>query len=160
MALDSVVKSYLTSSSDFCAESGFNYFAYSIFDEDNRFLLSYCNNLDWLTIFQHDFFPHPPVKDIVMLSKQPLEIWDPDRFDSDSACYIKKRNDVCQTRFMVTFLLRLKKQLTAVTLGSPHDLGHFYQFYDHQQHALDRLFKKSLRFSASIQHGYLSTNDE
>jgi hypothetical protein len=159
MTPNSVVKSYLGSQSAFCEESGFNYFAFSVFDQENRFILSYCNNLDWLNIFQHDFSYQPPVKNIVTSSRRPLEIWDPDCFDRDSACYIKKRNEICQTRFMATFLLRLTNRLTAITLGSPYDGKHFQRFCDRQYDDLEQLFKESLRFSGAIQQDSLSAID-
>jgi|GEM_PF-6532276 len=159
MVLDSLIKSSLVSRYAFCEESGFNYFAYSLLDEKNRFVLSYCNNSDWLTIFQDDFFPTSPVKDVVLSSRQTMEIWNSEYYDKETASYIERRNKVCQTHFMVTFLLRSERSLTTITLGSPYDLNHFQRFYGHQRQALEQFFRKSLQFSASIPADFVSAND-
>jgi hypothetical protein len=67
---------------------------------------------------------------------------------------------VCQTQFMATFLLRLKNQLTAVTLGSPYDVKHFHSFCDYQRQALDQLLKESLHCSEAVQFGCLNASGE
>lgn len=138
----------------FLEEVGINFFSSTTFDSNQNPVYSICNNAEWFSFYKDNYFPEssqsrsslpePPVKDVILRKKKGVIWWDRDLFGGEVTKYIIKRNDVCSTKLIGTFLASSTESQVALSLGSKYDQNHIIRVIKNHNKLIEDLIAQLL----------------
>lgn len=135
---------------NFLFDQKIKYFSCTVFEnKKNKELISWCNNNEWIKEYVQTFKSTPPVKKYIVLKKSGLLWWDEDLYDKETNEFIQKRNDICETKMICTFVPKYKNTFSAISFGSDQGQSHLIEIIEDNssKRKLNELFKSLICFT-------------
>lgn len=105
-----------------------NYFSFSLFNR-GKVLMSYCNNKEWLELYNKEFCSKiPPVQKYLISSSSKVVLWSLFDLDQEAKNYISIRNDITKVANNITVLFHNNYNLITFTFGTGKDLVTLTEF--------------------------------
>ena len=118
----------------------FNYFSITIFDRSENLKVSTCTNDEWLYNNYSKYCPNPPVQKHIKRMKNGLIFWNENEYDHQTNLFIAERNEICETKVIVTFVGSNDHTKYAISFGSKNDKNQIRTVYEKRKSIFDKQF--------------------